>query len=466
MLNPDPKPPASDALPSVVASSPIPSQILWLAAPALIQQGLLLVVQLYDQYLAGQYTESHQAALTNANYLYWFTTSYTVVVNAGATALVGRLIGGGDVATASRAVGQALLLAMLFGVAASTAGLFGLPAFISLLGLSGDGARVAVEYLLPLAGLLPFYMMETACIACLVGAGDTRTGLKTLLIVVIVNTPAAWGLSHGSWGLPNLGFVGIALGTGLAHVVGCIYVVSVLVRGRFGLKLTPPSLVPDRALLIRLLRVSIPAALDSLSVGVFQFVFLGFVNRIGETAAAAHGVAIRLEGLGYLSGAAFATATSAIVGRALGEKRPDLAAKAGWTALAYGAGVMTFMGTMFFVFARDMFEIFCRGEGQQEVIDVGVPVLRLIAFAMPGLAGSIILTQALRGAGDTRVPVLFTWIGFVGVRLPLAAVLTNPYFGIELGLIGAWTAMFVDIYVRGVFYLIRFAGGRWKTSRV
>ena len=449
-----------------VASKPISVQILFLAAPALIQQGLLLVVQLYDQFLAGQYTESHQAALTTANYLYWFTTSYTVVVNAGATALVGRLVGGGDLPTASRAVGQAILLAIAFGTAASVAGLLGLPLFVSTLGLSGFGATVAVDYLLPLAGLLPFYMTETACIACLVGAGDTRTGLKTLLLVVIVNTPAAWGLSHGSWGLPNLGFVGIAWGTGLAHVVGCFYVVSVLLRGRFGLRLRWAWLLPDRALLTRLLRVSIPAALDSLSVGVFQFVFLGFVNRIGETAAAAHGVAIRLEGLGYLSGAAFATATSAIVSRALGEKRPDLAAKAGWTALLYGAGVMTFMGMLFFVFARDMFEIFCRGEGQQEVIDVGVPVLRLIAFAMPGLAGSIILTQALRGSGDTRVPVLFTWVGFVGVRIPLAAILTDPYFGIELGLIGAWAAMFVDIYVRGAFYLMRFAGGKWKTARV
>ena len=48
-----------------------------------------------------------------------------------------------------------------------------------------------------------------------------------------------------------------------------------------------------------------------------------------------------------------------------------------------------------------------------------MPVLRLVAFAMPALACCIIFTYALRGAGDTRVPVLFTWIGF-GIRIPLA----------------------------------------------
>jgi Na+-driven multidrug efflux pump len=82
------------------------------------------------------------------------------------------------------------------------------------------------------------------------------------------------------------------------------------------------------------------------------------------------------------------------------------------------------------------------------------------------LAGSIILTQALRGAGDTRVPVLFNWVGFLGVRLPLAWLLTDPRGGFEWGLLGAWAAMFVDINLRGVFYLVRFAGGAWKRTRV
>ncbi len=441
-------------------------QILFLAAPALLQQGLLLTIQLYDQYLAGQFSQHHQAALTTANYLYWFTTSYAVVVNAGATALVGRFVGARDWHLANRTTAQALVLALVFGLLGTALAFAGLPGLIRLLALEGDSADIALHYLYPLAGLLPFYMVEVGGIACLVGAGDTRTGLKALATVTLINIPLAWGLSRGAWGLPDLGFLGIAWGTGLAHIVGCGLVLATLLRGRYGLRLRVADLAPDRLLVARLLRVSVPAAIDSLSVGVFQFIFLGFVNRIGETAASAHGIALRLEGLGYLSGAAFATATAGIVGRALGERRPDLAAKAGWTAFGMGGLLMTGMGVLFFVFARPMFELFNQRADQQSVIEIGVPVLRLIAFAMPGLAGSIILTQALRGAGDTRVPVLFTWIGFLGVRLPLAFLLTDPRGGFEWGLIGAWTAMFVDIYVRGLFFLARFAGGRWKRVKV
>ena len=75
------------------------------------------------------------------------------------------------------------------------------------------------------------------------------------------------------------------------------------------------------------------------------------------------------------------------------------------------------------------------------------------------MACCIVFSFALRGAGDTRVPVLFTWIGFLGVRLPLAYLFTQGYvdlsgLGTWLGgdprLFGAWLAMFADLLVRGV----------------
>ena len=125
---------------------------------------------------------------------------------------------------------------------------------------------------------------------------------------------------------------------------------------------------------------------------------------------------------------------------------------------------MTLMGVVFFVLAGPMFALFCPDAGQRPIVEAGVPVLRLVAFAMLPLASCIIFTSALRGAGDTRVPVLFTWFGFFAVRIPLAYLLTRPEYG--LGLRGAWLAMIADIVVRGALILWRFAGGSWRTIRV
>jgi putative MATE family efflux protein len=463
-------------------AQPLWRQVLALALPALAQQYLHLIVQLSDQLLAvhfplpeGQDRERYLSALTTAGYLYWFVSSYTVVVSVGSTALVARFVGANDFPMAKHATGQSVLLAGVFGLVGAVAGLLGLPALIEALRLEGGAARACVEFLTPLAALLAFQITESACAACLAGAGDTKTGLKVLGLVAVLNVPLAWGLSYGVGPVPGLGFVGIALGTGLSHVIGCVTLLVILARGRSGLKLHLAHLVPDLPLIRRLLWVSVPAAIDSLSVAFCQLWFLSLVNRLGDTAASAHGIALRWEALGFLSGAAFGTAAMALVGQNLGARTPHRAARCGWTAYAIGGGVMCVMGLLFFILARPMFRLFCPDAHLQPVVEAGVPALRLIACAMPALAAQIIFTAALRGAGDTRVPVLFSWFGFLCVRLPLAYLLTAPRVdlgtlgsipGYDMGLLGAWVAMCSDLWVRGTFFALRFAGGRWKTVEV
>lgn len=463
-------------------SRPLWRQVLTLALPALAQQYLHLVVQLSDQFLAGRFQlpapeqrVEYLSALNTAGYLYWFVSSYTVLVSVGSTALVARFVGARNFALAERATGQSVVLAVAFGVAGAGAAVVGLPDLIHALRLEGDAARVCVEFLMPLGALLAFQITESACAACLAGAGDTRTGLKVLGLVAVLNVPLAWGLCFGIGPVRGFGFVGIALGTGLSHVIGCVTLLVILARGRSGLKLHLANLVPDPALIRRLLWVSVPAAVDSLSAACCQLWFLSLVNRLGDTAASAHGIALRWEALGFLSGAAFGTAAMTLVGQNLGARAPERAARSGWTAYALGGGIMAFMGVLFVLLAEPMFKVFCPDPHLQPIVDAGVPALRLIACAMPALASQIIFTAALRGAGDSRVPVLFSWIGFLGVRIPLAYLLTGPLVslgpfgtvrGADMGLLGAWVAMCADLWLRGTFFALRFASGKWKKIEV
>jgi putative MATE family efflux protein len=432
----------------------------------LVQQSLAFLVNLSDRFLAGRFSPevAFQAAQTTAAYMAWGITNYTVFVTAGSTALVARFVGAGDRVAAVRATHQALLLAVALGLLGTAVGLAGAESLVWLLQLRGPTAAFAVAYLRPLFLLLIFQMIELAGIYCLVGAGDTRTGLYVMSGVTLVNIPLAWLFYHGLGPIAARGFPGIALGTAISHVLGALAVLAVLACGRAGLRLRLPLFWPDRDLLRRLLRVGVPAGLDAVSLVLGQLWFLSIINRLGDEASSAHGIALQWESLGYLSGGAFGTAAMTLVGQNLGARRPDEAARSGWTAFRLGCGVMSTMGLVFFVLAPQMFQLFCPQEEKQGVIAVGVPVLRLVAFAMPALASSIIFTQALRGAGDTRMPLLFTWIGFLLVRIPLAYLLTSDLVG--LGLLGAWLAMFADLLVRGGFFMARFASGRWQRVRV
>jgi putative MATE family efflux protein len=457
-------------------------QVLALALPALAQQYLSLLVRLSDQYLADRFElpdptlrDTYLSALTTAGYLYWFVSSYSILVSVGATALVARFVGADDWRLARRASAQAILLAIAFGLLGTVAAKLGLPLLIESLQLMGEAAHFCLDFLTPLAILLVFQMTESACMACLAGAGDTQTGLKVLGLVAILNVPLAWLFCFGLGPIPGLGFVGIALGTGLSHVAGCIILLVILSRGRSGLKLRWSEMLPDSGLIRRLLRVSIPAGIDSLSVAICQLWFLSLVNTLGNQAAAAHGIAIQWEALSYLAGGAFGTAAMTLVGQNLGARDPARATRSAAVAFAWGAGVMGVMGVLFLVFTEPMFRLFCHEAEMRPVIEEGVPVLRLVACAMPALASQIIFTAALRGAGDTRVPILISWFGFLVVRIPLAYLLTRSTIslgglvvvpGWDLGLFGAWVAMCVDIWVRGTFYVVRFRRGRWKKVQV
>src|SRR4051794_34057202 len=170
--------------PSLAASdAPIWRQVILLGWPVLVQQLLGFSVMIYDAWLAGRFELEHgeqtaaQSAQTTALYLGWFLVSYAFLVTVGSTALVARFTGARDRASAVHVTNQALLLAVFLGAAGSLFGLIYLEELLALLQLRSEAALFAADYLRPLFAILVFQMVEVAGIACLVGAGDTRTGL-------------------------------------------------------------------------------------------------------------------------------------------------------------------------------------------------------------------------------------------------------------------------------------------------
>jgi len=461
------------------ANIPAWRRVILLALPVFFQQMLILIINLSDRWLAGRMGPDDQeaqiatqAAQTTGFYLGWFVSCYAALVSVGSTALVARFVGAGEREAARRVLHQSIWLAALLGIVGSAVCWNYLSDLIAWLGLEGQTASFASEYLRPMTLLLTFQLIEGAIIACLIGAGDTRTGFYVLLGLTIVNLPLAWSFYHGWWFFPKLGFAGISLGTSIGHLLGALFLVGLLFWGRAGLQWRLMHLAPDLRMGYRILRIGIPVAADTLSIAAGQLVFLKLVNRLSPAEVGAHGIALGWEALGYLSGYAFGTAAMTLVGQNLGAKQPLEARRCGWVALAMGASVMSAMGLVFFVLAEPMFRLFCPSDVQRPIIEAGVPVLRLIAFAMPPLASCIVLTQALRGAGDTLVPVLITLFGFFAVRIPLAIwlmthALALPWTGeIELGLMGAWLAMCADLLVRGCLVTARFHFGNWAKIKI
>jgi len=452
-------------LPLVDPSRSMSAQVFRLATPVLIEQALLYLVGLSDTILTGRYlTEEHLAAITVSSYLFWFLGSLMTVVSVGATALVARLTGARDPEQAKRVTQQSVSLGFLLGIILFGVGEVVAPSLVRALNLEGNAARDATFFLQAVLLTIPLGAVMAAGIACLHGVGDTKTGMWVMVLVNLVNVALAWPLVRGFGPIPSFGFSGIVAGTAISEALGGVAILAILIRGRSGLQLTRAGLRLNLADCRRILRISLPASGESLTTILCQLWFLGLINRLGATATAAHGVAIRCEALAFLTATAFSISARTLVGQYLGAGRPDQAAWAARSAWGFGVILMVAIGTLLYFAAASMLDLFLGGR-QPAVVLEGVPVLRVVAFALPFLATMNILTGALQGAGDTRWPWAITLVGYFGVRIPLTYALTDPDW-FAFGLRGAWIAMFADLAVRGVLVAARFLQGGWRFARV
>ncbi len=177
-------------------------------------------------------------------------------------------------------------------------------------------------------------------------------------------------------------------------------------------------------------------------------------------AQAALTVAISIEAISFMPGVAYSIAATPLVGQNLGAGKPERAEHCAWVAAGHAAAIMTAVAVFFVVIPRHLALPFT---DKAPVVALIVSYLRINAVCEPFLAVGMVLSGALQGAGDTRMP---TWIEFVinwPTRLALAWLL-----GIRLGYgpIGMWIALSGTTVLYGILMAAWFRTGRWKTVTV
>ena len=403
-------------------------------------------------------------AVGTGGYLSWFVTLGFSLIGTGAAALVARSFGGRDLKTAQRALNQAFVLAILLGAGMSGVVYFSAPHLAGFLTQTEIARRLMTLYMRIDCLGFTLYSVVLVCAGAIRAAGDTRTPMRILILVNVINAAISAALVFGVFTQP-MGVAGIAIGTVIARSLGGLLLTVVLLRGLRGLQLRPRLLRPDVATIRRILRVGVPAAGEATVMWVSHIAFVKVVlhTASGESASvnyAAHMIAVRMTAITYLPAAAWMTAAATMVGQYLGAKRPEYSARAAHLAAIQGAALTTAVGAAFFLLAEPIYWMMSRDAA---VWRVGAPAFRLTAFIQPFLCMGIIYLGALRGAGDTRWTMLSSVIGGILIRVPVAYL-----GGVVLGggLIGAWCGMWADNFVKFVLGWGRTLHGGWRRLRV
>lgn len=455
----------SDVSSSNPRSSRLGRQLFWLAMPVLGEQLLILGVGQFDTFLAGQISKQATAAVGVAAYVGWAATLLFSLVGTGATALVSRAWGAEDRAGGNHLFNQAVPLAVITGLLALGLIWNGAPALATFQNQTGDAHGISVEYLRLDALSHPFSSLTLVGGAALRGVGDMRSSLLIMLVVNVLNVMISSCLVFG-WGLSEpWGVSGIVWGTVLSRVIGGLLMLTMLIRGRSGLQLHLKELWFQWESVARILRIGIPAVVDSACKWVGHFTFLSVVAHLadgdlGEAMFAAHYIGLEVEALTYLPAVAWGTASATLIGQSLGSGNISQARRIGHLAVLQ-CGSLTILASLFYYFGADL--VYSVMSQDAQVREIGAPALRFLAFFQIPLVMAIVYIFSLRGAGDTRTPMLFTICCTLCIRVPLAY-----WCGIAMqgGLIGAWTGMVADNSFQAGLASYRYSRGGWVHIKV
>jgi MATE family multidrug resistance protein len=277
-----------------------------------------------------------------------------------------------------------------------------------------------------------------------------RPVMVALVVANVVNIIANWLLIEGRLGLPALGVVGAAYATVSSRVCLALFTFGVVLRRErrrpSGLHDVPFTLDVPR--MREIVRIGLPAAGQILmEVGVFAAAS-ALAGRIAPAAAAAHQIVLNIAGFIFMVPYGIGSAAAVRVGSAVGRGDPAGARRAGWAALGLSTAMMMVSAVMFTVMPDRLVRIFTDDPG---VVAVGAALLLVAAVFQLFDGVQTVATGALRGLGETRLPMLSNFVGHWLIGLPVGYALCFRY---GWGVRGLWVGLALGLTLIGMVLLV------------
>ncbi|HTF57608.1 MAG TPA: MATE family efflux transporter [Planctomycetota bacterium] len=439
-------------------------EILRLTWPVVLQNLFRTFMIVVDTAMVGRLGAAALASMAVIGPIGYSLIAILMALGVGTIATTARATGEGDPAKLEREAATSILAALVGGLITVGPAIFLLPRLAGLFEVPGDPSVVANarSYLVWFAAAIPGLLLENAASAVLRGSGDTRTPMVFAIGANVLNIFGNYTLIFGKFGAPAMGVPGSGLSTAICYTLQGLALTSILFLPGARKRLSFESFRRvTRESAARLARVTGPALVEPLLLQTGFLIFSRSVTLLGTIPAAAHRAAITVESLSFMPGYGFSVACSALVGQYLGARRPDRAGLVVRESVFLAACLMSLIGVLFVAIPGTLLKLFIPAD--PEAVRIGAVCLMIAAFEQPLMGAAMSLAGGLRGAGDTRSPMVVGALSVWLVRVPLAWFLAFPA---GLGLSGLWITMIVDWGARTAAFAWIVRRGRWKTVSV
>jgi putative MATE family efflux protein len=266
----------------------------------------------------------------------------------------------------------------------------------------------------------------------------------------------------------GLGVTGAALSTLIGRTAAAVVSMVLLIRGpRSPISLAgilkvrgaSPRYVPS--MVRNILNVGIPSGLESSMFQIGRLLTQRIFTAFGTAAIAGNAIAGVVNSFSFMPGMAYGMTLLTVVGQCIGAGDYDAARKNTVKIMKLAYATIFVINLLIYLFMEPIIGLFhLSGEAHH----YARRFLQIHCISMViGWAPSFALPNALRAAGDARYVMIVATVSMWTIRVSAAYLLC---YVVKTGPVGVWLAMGGDFVGRGLSYILRWRGGKWRDKRV
>lgn len=381
---------------------------------------------------------------------------FFVGLSSGATVIISQRYGAGDAEGVSLAVHTAMALALAGGAVIMVVGLATSPWALRWMNTPEDIMPQAVLYLrVCFLGMIPslIYNMGTGILRAV---GDSRRPLYFLVAASLTNIALDLLFVVGL----RMGVLGVALGTVLSQCAAALLTVASITGTPACYRFDPKKLGFDPEILGQVVRIGLPAGLQSVMYSVSNIVVQASVNGFGTDVVAAYTAYGKIDSVFWMTMSSFGLSITTFVGQNFGAKQYGRVKK----------GVLQCAGMAFAATALLMALVLPLGSWvyrffvpDQTVIHEGLRILHFLVPVWPTYVLIEVLSGAVRGTGDSLIPMLMTSFGVCVLRIVWIVAVALPFWP---SLNGVLTCYPLSWAFTSVLFLAYYLQGGWLRRRI
>ena len=429
-------------------------QLLFFFFPILLGT---LFQQLYntaDTVVVGRFvgTQALAAVGGSTGQIVNLVVNFFVGLASGATVISARYYGARDRIKLNNALHTAIALSIVGGIVTGIAGILLTPSLLKMMNTPADVIEGSTMYLrIYFAGII-FVFVYNIGSGILRAVGDSKRPLYFLIVCCVLNI----FLDILFVVYLKLGVKGAAFATVISQAVSALLVILSLTKSVDIYRLRPNKIRFYKSLLIAIITIGLPAGLQSVMYGISNIIIQTSLNSLGTETVAAHTAFAKIDAIYWMISGAFSVSIITFIGQNYGARKFDRMKKSIKVCLLMDLIASLLLTTVMLLAGPYLLRLFT---SDQEVIEIGMQIIHIIAPSYALFIFIEILSSSLRGMGNVVVPMLMTCGGVCVLRILWIFIFARTHLSVTTILMSypiSWgfTAVLFIIYF--MFYQKKF----------